>query len=377
MEQCEVLIVGAGPAGATCARVLSHWGISVLLMDREQFPREKPCAGWITPAVLETLRIDPQEYRKGRLLQEIRSFSTGVMFGKQTRTDFGSTVSYAIRRDEFDHYLLLNNRSRTLLGEEVRSMERTPDGWLVNGRIRTRLLVGAGGHHCPVARVLGARPAQESPIVAMVAEFEMDPADEARCALEPGHTALSFLGDCKGYGWLLRKGSFLNLGLGCLDGGDLRRRLDRFCSHLRKSGEITCEVGGRFKGHAYLPFRQHGGRRLVGDRALLIGDAAGLAYPESGEGILPAVESAILAAQTILCASADYRPRWLEPYLAALHLRFGGQATKVPPLRLPAGVQQLGTRMLLGNSWLTRHLVLDHWFLHREQHPLVPRALPE
>ena len=85
MESCEVLIVGAGPAGSTCARILAKWGISVLLMDRDQFPRDKPCAGWITPAVLETLRIDPEQYRQGRLLQEIREFRTGVMYGRETR----------------------------------------------------------------------------------------------------------------------------------------------------------------------------------------------------------------------------------------------------------------------------------------------------
>ncbi|GFO69673.1 geranylgeranyl reductase [Geomonas limicola] len=377
MEQCEVLIVGAGPAGATCARVLAHWGISVVLMDRDQFPRDKPCAGWITPSVLETLRIDPAQYRRGRELQEIRQFHAGLMFGRQNRFDFGTTVSYAIRRREFDHYLLLHNKSRTILGEEVRSLERTPDGWLVNGRIRARLVVGAGGHHCPVARVLGAKPAQEEPIAAVVAEFQLDPGELANSPLAPGHTSLSFLEDVKGYGWLVRKGTTLNVGLGVLGGAELRSRLAAYLEHLRKCGALPGTAELPFKGHAYLPFRAGNGRRIVGDRALVIGDAAGLAYPESGEGILPAIESAILAAQAILCASSDYRPRWLEPYATAVAERFAVAAGPVHRLGLPAPVQRLGTRLLLGNSWLTRHLVLDRWFLHREQRPLVPRALPE
>ena len=103
MESCEVLIVGAGPAGSTCARFLTKAGLSVLLLDRDQFPRGKPCAGWITPAVLETLSIDPQLYRQGRLLQEIHEFRTGVMYGSELVTDYGTTVSYSIRRSEFDH----------------------------------------------------------------------------------------------------------------------------------------------------------------------------------------------------------------------------------------------------------------------------------
>lgn len=377
MDQCEILVVGAGPSGATCARILAHWGIDVMLMDRDQFPRDKPCAGWITPAVFDALRIDPARYRQGNLLQEIREFRTGLMFGKETRTDFGATVSYGIRRSEFDHFLLSNHTGRTVLGEEVRSLERTPDGWLVNGSIRTRLLVGAGGHRCPVARLLGARPGRERAIAALVAEFEMGQAQQANCRLAEGHTALSFIGDSRGYGWLMRKGPILNVGLGSLGGTELRRRLNDFCAHLKRQGDLDGELGAPVRGHAYLPFRQRDRRRIVGDRALLIGDAAGLAYPESGEGILPAVESAIMAAQTVLCASGDYRPRWLEPYATFVDARYSGDKGALGNLGVPARVQQLGARVLLTNPWLTRHLVLGRWFLHREQRPLVPRAVPE
>jgi menaquinone-9 beta-reductase len=373
MQQCEVLIVGAGPAGSTLARILAKWGISVLLIDRDLFPRDKPCAGWITPAVLEALRIDPQHYRRGRLLQEIRAFRTGVMYGKDRLIDYGSTVSYGICRSEFDHYLQLSSTSSVALGETVHSLERTAEGWLVNGRIRTRLLVGAGGHHCPVARTMGAQPEREPSIVALVAEFEMGQRQLDDCRLVAGHTTLSFAGDSKGYGWLMRKGKVVNIGLGSLGCGDLHRRLEDFCAHLRIKGILAGKLGAPFRGHAYLPYQSRG-RRIVGDRSLLIGDAAGLAYPESGKGILPAVESAIMAAQTILCASGDYRPRWLEPYGAAVAARLGGRAGHSGRVGLPAGVKKVGTRMLLSSDWFTRHLVLDRWFLRREQRPLVPKS---
>jgi menaquinone-9 beta-reductase len=375
MEQCEVLIVGAGPAGSTCARILAKWGISVLLLDRDQFPRDKPCAGWITPAVLEALRIDPERYRQGRMLQEIRAFRTGVLYGKETLTDYGSTVSYGIRRSEFDHFLLLNNTSRTSLGEAVRSLERTPDGWLVNGRVHARLLVGAGGHTCPVARTLGAKPGHEEAIVAMVAEFEMGKEQLANCRLTAGHTAFSFTSDHKGYGWLLRKGPYLNIGLASMGTAELRRCMNDYCSHLRLRGDLVGEFCGPFREHAYLTYRNRGGRRIVGDRTLLIGDAAGLAFPESGGGILPAIESAIMAAQAILCASGDYRPRWLEPYATAVAARFGSRGANLHNTRYPAGLRGLGARMLFSSGWLTRHLVLDRWFLHRAQRPLVPKTV--
>ena len=131
MQSCEVLVIGAGPAGSTCARLLWQAGISVMLLARGQFPRDKPCAGWITPSVLEMLKIDPQLYRKDRLLQDIRTFRTGIMYGSERVTDYGRTVSYAIRRAEFDQFLLLRNAAPTQLGEPVTGLERIAGGWLV------------------------------------------------------------------------------------------------------------------------------------------------------------------------------------------------------------------------------------------------------
>jgi flavin-dependent dehydrogenase len=106
MDTCDILIVGGGPAGSTCAGKLRQAGLDVLLLDKETFPRDKPCAGWITPAVLVTLAIDQEEYGRGRVLQEISSFRTGLMDGPEVVTRYGKAVSYGIRRCEFDHYLL-------------------------------------------------------------------------------------------------------------------------------------------------------------------------------------------------------------------------------------------------------------------------------
>jgi menaquinone-9 beta-reductase len=286
-------------------------------------------------------------------------------------TDYGTTVSYSIRRSEFDHYLLLRSATRSTLGEAVTSLEQTADGWLVNGNIQARLLIGAGGHNCPVARALGAKPGKEPAIVAMVAEFEMGEEQQANCPLHAGHTSLSFASDSKGYGWLLRKGAFLNIGMGSLDSTDLRRRTADFCAQYKRLGILVGDPAEHFKGHSYLSYRKQGGRRIVGDRALLIGDAAGLSFPESGEGILPAVESAFMAAQTVLCALGNYRRENLEPYSASVAARFGGTAVGFEGVTFPAGITRMGGRILLSSGWLTRRLVLDNWFLHRKRRLLA------
>ena len=155
MESCDVLIVGGGPAGSTLAWKLKAAGLDVLILDKKTFPRDKTCAGWITPAVIETLKLDTAEYARGRVFQPIRRFVTGTIGDKEVHTEYDSTVSYGIRRFEFDDYLLNRCGARLLLGEPLKSLKHEGDAWLVNGIIRAPLVVGAGGHFCPVARYLG------------------------------------------------------------------------------------------------------------------------------------------------------------------------------------------------------------------------------
>ena len=79
MDHCDVLIVGGGPAGSSCAWKLLGAGLDVVVLDRKSFPRDKPCAGWITPAVVESLQLDLNEYREGRVLEPIMAFVVGAM----------------------------------------------------------------------------------------------------------------------------------------------------------------------------------------------------------------------------------------------------------------------------------------------------------
>src|SRR5437868_2993651 len=98
MDRCDVLIVGGGPAGSTCARHLVRAGLDVLIADKAEFPRDKVCAGWITPEVVRTLELDLESYGRTRTLQAFSGFQTSA-FGRPSRqTDFGRIVSFGIRR---------------------------------------------------------------------------------------------------------------------------------------------------------------------------------------------------------------------------------------------------------------------------------------
>jgi flavin-dependent dehydrogenase len=221
-----------------------------------------------------------------------------------------------------------------------------------------------------VARLLGARIGREEVIVAQAAEIAMSPDQERSCRIPADMPALFFSRDMKGYGWLFRKGRFLTIGLGRMDRMHLGRHRRDFCTFLEQRGYLAGGSIGRFHGHVYLLNKRQGGRTCVGDGALLIGDAAGLAQAQSGEGILPAIESALLAADTILEADGDYRRVNLEPYAARLATRFGSGSMKIPSSPLSSGLLRFLGARLLSSSWFARHIVLDRWFLHTQQKTL-------
>src|SRR5215510_16190867 len=125
METCDVLIVGGGPGGSSCARRLREAGADVVVIDKAVFPRDKVCAGWITPQVVTDLDLDLDDYAKGRTLQAIRGFRSGVI-GRSidVTTKYDHDVSYGIRRCEFDHYLLERSNARLRLGESVAQVRR-------------------------------------------------------------------------------------------------------------------------------------------------------------------------------------------------------------------------------------------------------------
>jgi geranylgeranyl reductase family protein len=358
MHTCDVLIVGGGPAGSSCAWALRDSSLDVAILDRREFPRDKVCGGWITPQVFENLAIDPKTYACERVLQPITGFRTSHLGGKEIETRFPSVVSYGILRREFDHYLLRRSGARLLEKQLCSSIERSNGRWIVNGCISTRLLIGAGGHFCPVAKFMGAAATTEAPVVAQESEFELEPGES--CAVTGDTPELFFCADMRGYGWCFRKQNRLNVGMGRLDPRRLAWHVEDFWTFLQSSGKLAAHARPGFAGHAYLLYGSSP-REIAGDGLLLIGDAAGLAYAHTGEGIGPAIESSLLAAETILNARHDYNRVKLEPYRRRLVERFGKPA---PNSSFTPALQARMARMLLGSQWFTRTVVLKRWFLH-------------
>jgi flavin-dependent dehydrogenase len=326
-------------------------------LDRARFPRHKVCAGWITPGLVDALGLDLEDYGRGRTLQPILGFRTGVVGGKDLDTTYARPVSYGILRSEFDAYLLGRSGAPVTEVNAAGAVRREGGDWVVAGALRAPLLVGAGGHFCPVARHLGARRTGDVVVAAQEAEFRMDAGQREACRVRPEVPELYFCADLKGYGWCFRKGDVLNVGFGRADG----------------RGRVPADLPARWLGHAYLLY-DAARPRLFDDGVMLVGDAAGLAYAQSGEGIRPAVESGLLAAAVAADARGDYRRARLEPYRDALLERFGRRPRRAPPL--PAGWLAAIGRSLLATRWFTRRVVIEDWFLHARLPALRAEAAP-
>jgi geranylgeranyl reductase family protein len=370
VDRCEVVIVGGGPGGASCAWGLRRLGLDAIVVDRKTFPRDKICAGWITPQVCEELEIDLEEYAEERVLQPIHGFRVSRMGDAEAEVDYAKIASYGIRRCEFDDYLLARSGARLRLGESIRSLERTTEGWRINGDLEAKVVVGAGGHFCPVVRAIAPDVPQPEPIIAaQEIEFRLDPAQAAECNVRPEMPELFFTRDLRGYGWVFRKGDYLNVGLGRQDREHLSEHVTRFVEFLERRGRIPRSLPSRFKGHAYLLYGETP-RPLSGSGFVLVGDAAGLAYPRSGEGIRPAVESGLLAAQTLFDAKGIYDKEHLGPYTRAMESRFGPRAPRrsfEPTRLLPPAWRGPVAGWLLGTRWFADRFVISRWFLHRDQ----------
>jgi flavin-dependent dehydrogenase len=335
-------------------------------MDKVNFPRNKVCAGWITPSIIDVLQIDKNDYRQNHILQPINGFRISQIGSKQLETCYqGEPVSYGIRRKEFDHYLLQRCGARLYLDEPFKLAKRKANTWIVNNKIQAPLLVGAGGHFCPVARLIGAKVGtSELAVKAQEIEFEMTAEQIDGCNIKKDVPELFICQDLKGYGWVFRKDNYLNIGLGREDKHNLTQHVNAFCEYLKQSKKICFNISYKFNGHAYLLYK-HSHRNISDDGVLLIGDSAGLAYAQSGEGIRPAIESGKLAAEVILEAQGDYSLNSLKLYQDLIVKQFGKRKSNINISEiLPAQFKEFVARQLLVSRWFVRNIILDYWFLH-------------
>jgi len=301
----DALIVGGGPAGSTCARTLTRAGARVAIIDRAEFPRVKLCAGWLSPPFWDVIERSPSEYPRG--LWEWRTCHVHF-HGKHYAL---SGHGWFIRRFELDDWLLHESGADLFLGTNVKEIVRESDGTWRIGELRGRNLVGAGGTHCPVARMLQpVRPRRAVGVQEL--ELQTEPEAIARTRLgKDGEPELVLFDELHGYGWNVPKHDWINVGCGTLDATVVRDAWQTTRERIRDTvpGEAEAQLA-HMKGHSYYLFDPIHLERAAQDNAFLIGDSLGLAHPMTAEGIVPAVTSGRVLAESLI-AGANY-VKWLR-----------------------------------------------------------------
>jgi geranylgeranyl reductase family protein len=312
MVRYDVAVVGAGPSGSTTAYHLAKAGARVLLLDRAEFPREKPCGGGVTARAFERAPVDLTPVVE-RVIDRVRlSYRLGGSFDYA----YNQTLVYMTQRHRMDAYLMqqaVEAGAEFHGGSIVRGLELEKDGVRIaaNGDVyEAGAVVGADGANGVVARHAGLKPVTDPP-VALEANFPYD----GEHAPDPLQDTLALeLGSIPGgYGWSFPKADHFNVGCGGWhsQGGKLRPHLTALRTHYGLQGTPMLNI----RGH-HLPTRDEGAP-IVRGRALLVGDAAGLVDPMSGEGIYAAFVSGHLAAARLL-RFLDGRDTDLFPYEAAV-----------------------------------------------------------
>jgi geranylgeranyl reductase family protein len=303
----DVAVVGAGPAGSTAAYRLASAGARVLLVDKAVFPRDKPCGGGVTgrAARLLPFSLDP--------VVEDRAYALDLRLGYRARFVRRSAEPIALmtQRRVLDGFLL---EQAAGAGADVRDgvtvADLRPDGLTVDGEeVRARVVIGADGCNGSSARALGLG----GDLVHCVALEGNVRATAERLDRYRGRMVFELATVPGGYGWVFAKGGHLNVGVfgWRSEGPRLREHLALLCA------EHAIDVGALEQLRGYRLPMAYGASTLARGTAAVVGDAAGLVDPFTGDGIYEAVLSAKLAAEAALDVLRG-RAAGLEPYGAAL-----------------------------------------------------------
>ncbi len=305
MQAYDALVVGAGPAGSSTAIHLARSGARVLLVDKARFPRDKPCGGGLTGRALQRIPVDPSPVVE----RDVDRFELRLRYGSSFVRGHDAPLIRMTQRRRLDAFLVgqaVSAGAELRDGVRVEAIEPSETGVAarIGGtRAHAGVLVGADGANGIVARTIGI----DDTIVRGVA-LEGNIPLGALHSHDLERTAVIELAALPGgYGWVFPKGDHANLGVG--GWGSEGPRLRDHLARLARAHGVDPEALTEIRGHR-LPMRRLGTPAGAG-RTLLVGDAAGLVDPLSGDGMYEAFVSARLAADAV--ASGD-----LDGYTAAL-----------------------------------------------------------
>jgi geranylgeranyl reductase family protein len=294
VERFDVIVAGGGPAGSTAAYRLAQEGASVLLADRARFPRDKPCGGGLTMRAVRLLPFSVDPVVEDRT----RHVEFGLNFGSRFERHTEEPLVLMTQRSRLDSFLAEQAAAAGADfrdGVKVTELELTDTGVeaRLNGtKIAASAALGADGVNGLAARAAGLDGGRDYG-VALEANVPYGVVSRERYQ---GRLCLELANVPGGYGWVFPKGDHVNVGVGGWEreGPRMREHLARFCREYA----IPESALESLRGYR-LPLL-HPRARLTKGRLALLGDAAGLVDPLSGDGIYEALLSAQLAAGATL-----------------------------------------------------------------------------
>ncbi len=338
-QRFDVAVVGAGPGGSAAAHYLARQGLSVLLLDKSEFPRDKTCGDAVSPValhILDDMGLTPE-------LEAAGAFQVnGVDFYSPNGTRLCAQVpphppypQYAMvaRRGVLDD-LIREGAVRAgaqfeggvrVTGVEGRPGEQTVVGSR-NGRTtrrQARLVLIAVGASIPLLQSVGMMDRQ--PAFARAARTYYEGVSGLRDLIQIRFDGVPL----PGYGWIFPLSeTSANIGVGFFrptrhTPSTAQKLLEGFLAHPSVAEMLRrAEAQGPVKG---FPLRSDFNRsRVVGEGILLVGESAGLVNPFTGEGIDYALESAQMAARAAArCFEArDFSRHALRHYEREMRARF-------------------------------------------------------
>lgn len=299
----DVIVVGAGPGGATAARFCTQAGLKTLLVEKEQLPRYKPCGGCLSLKAVRLLDFDFSPVIENTIYEAKFTYCLKDPFFIKSK----EPIAFMVMRDRFDQFLIEKAQekgARILEGERVIRVAEGDDRVEVElangGRFCCEYLIGADGPQSIIARSLSLSPLKgngngigvesEIPLKSII-DFPKDD-------LHLIH--LDFGGVPNGYGWVFPKREWLSIGIGGMfrEGKKTNPR-QYFFTFIRGLNYLHEGKTERIVGHP-LPYFYDEGQRVSRGRSLIVGDAAHVMDPLIGEGIYYALRSGMLAAEAII-----------------------------------------------------------------------------
>jgi geranylgeranyl reductase family protein len=320
VKSFDLIIVGAGPAGSACAYALRNEALKIALIDKDQFPRDKICGDALSADVVNQLyRMDEDlGVRFEKFFEKQESY--GVRFfapnGNMLDIDFkndkhNGVAGYISKREHFDNFLYNQVKDQENIevfhGEKIDRIVTDKNFVKVvvgSDELQAPIIIGADGAHSIVNKSLGTIKVEKDHYCAGLRQYYSG-VDGFH---EGGHIELHFIKDVlPGYFWIFQlPNGEANVGLGMLSSEVSRRKINLKLKldELIKDHPVlqkrftNAKPLESVKGYG-LPIGSKK-RSISGERFLLLGDAASLIDPFTGEGIGNAIRSGRIAADQII-----------------------------------------------------------------------------